>query len=68
MGQSLRKLTGAKSGEVQVDIDVSGLPMGAIRKTKGGLPEYPIQGNITPDRIKRCSASTQNRLWTTEID
>jgi RHS repeat-associated protein len=43
--------TGARSAEYQVDINATGLPRGPSRKTKAGLPEWPIQGDIDPERI-----------------
>ena len=45
-----RAATGARAADYQVDIDVRGLPQGPTRRTKAGLPEYPIQGDITPDK------------------
>jgi RHS repeat-associated protein len=46
-----KRMTGAAAADYQVDIDVTGLPRGPTRKTKSGLPEYPIRGNITRDRV-----------------
>lgn len=46
-----RAKTGARSAEFQIDFDVTGLPLGPTKITRGGLPEYPIQGDLTRDRI-----------------
>jgi RHS repeat-associated protein len=46
-----RRRTGANALDVQVDFDVSDLARGPTRNTKGGLPEYPIRGDLTSDRI-----------------
>ncbi len=46
-----RRRTGAPNAQYQVDIDVTGLPQGTPKRTKSGLPEYTIQGDITPDRV-----------------
>jgi hypothetical protein len=37
-----KRKTGARSAQYQVDYNVTGLRQGPTRKTKGGLPEYPI--------------------------
>lgn len=46
-----RRRTGAPKAEYQVDLDATGLPRGPTTSTRSGLPEYPIQGDLTPDRI-----------------
>jgi hypothetical protein len=46
-----RAKTGATTADYQVDLDVTGLPRGPEKKTKGGLPEYPIRGSIPPESI-----------------
>jgi hypothetical protein len=43
--------TGARAVDYQVDLDVIGIPRGPTIKTKQGLPEYRIQGDIAPDKI-----------------
>jgi len=45
--------TGARSAQFQVDFDVMGIPQGPTKITKQGLPEYPIQGDLTKERIIR---------------
>jgi len=42
-----KRKTGAISADYQVDFDVTGLPRGPEKITKGGLPEYPIQADLT---------------------
>ena len=49
-GEAMRR-TGANNATYQVDFDVSDLPRGPTTVTKSGLPEYPIRGDLTPDRI-----------------
>ena len=46
-----RGRTGAPNAQYQVDLDVTGLPQGAPKTTKSGLPEYTIKGDLSPDRI-----------------
>ena len=46
-----RGKTGARTAEYQADIDVTGLPQGPTKKTNLGLPEYPIQGDLTRERV-----------------
>ena len=46
-----RQRTGAPRADYQVDLDVTGLPQGPEKKTKSGLPEYTIQGDLSPDRV-----------------
>jgi RHS repeat-associated protein len=43
--------TGAPHAEMQVDLDVTGVPQGPPKKTKAGLPEYTMQGNLTKSMI-----------------
>jgi RHS repeat-associated protein len=47
-----RRRTGAASAEYWMDFDVRGLRRGPTTNTKGGLPEYRIKADLTPDRIK----------------
>ena len=44
--------TGARSAQYQVDFDVKDLQKGPTTVTKAGLPEYPIQGDLTKDKIR----------------
>jgi hypothetical protein len=46
-----RSKTGAAHAEYQVDLDVTDLPRGPTTSTKAGLPEYPVQGDLTPSRV-----------------
>jgi RHS repeat-associated protein len=46
-----RGRTGAPAAEYQVDLDVTGVRRGPTTSTRSGLPEYPIQGNLSPDMI-----------------
>lgn len=46
-----RARTGARSADRYVDLDVTGVPRRPTTSTRSGLPEYPIQGNITPEMI-----------------
>ena len=46
-----RGRTGAPNAQYQVDLDVTGLRQGPPKTTKSGLPEYTIQGDLSPDRI-----------------
>ena len=55
-----KRRTGAASAEYYVDFDVRGLRRGPTTNTKGGLPEYRIKANLTPDRIKN-SGRVPNR-------
>lgn len=53
-----RKKTGANAVDYQVDLDVSGIPRGATTVTKGGLPEYPIQGDTKKYRNEQAHPPT----------
>lgn len=46
-----RQRTGAPNAEYQVDIDVTDLPRGPTTNMRSNLPEYPIRGDIGPERI-----------------
>lgn len=46
-----KQKTGAVRADYQVDLDVTGIPQGPTVVTRRGLPEYPIQGHIAPQRI-----------------
>jgi RHS repeat-associated protein len=46
-----RSKTGARSAEYFVDLDVTGVRRGPQTVTRSGLPEYPIQGDLTPQMI-----------------
>ncbi len=46
-----RGMTGARSAQYEIDFDTGDLLEGPTKVTKGGLPEYPIQGDLLPDMI-----------------
>jgi RHS repeat-associated protein len=48
-----KKRTGALNAKYQVDFNVKDLEKGPTKSTKSGLPEYPIRGDLTKDKILR---------------
>jgi hypothetical protein len=49
---TIRRMTGARSADYFIDYNIEGFDYLETR-TKGGWPEYRIQGDLTPDRIVR---------------
>jgi len=57
-----RAKTGAACAEVMVDLDVRGLNRGAEGKTRFGLPEYIIQGDLGKENIVNyCPVNPKKR-------
>ena len=51
-----RRRTGAPFADYQIDIDATNIPRGETRYTKSGLPEYPLQGDVSPENIIEITA------------
>ena len=48
---AIKRSTGALGADYFVDINTDGLNVELKGKTKGGVPDWKIKGNVTPDRI-----------------